>query len=285
VRTVDQDARGIVAPAAGLTKFRLNRHQPGEPLDRFVDRYWIASWQLTAQPPHHQRILAHPVVNVVFGDGPARVVGVTTRMTVRTLAGEGRVLGIMFRPAGFRPFLGRAMSTATDRVFPLVDIVGPLGTAVDHAISGAVDEDEMVAEAASFLVQLCPSNVQPSEAVTAIVEEVASDPTLRRVDAVAAIAGLSVRKLQRLFAEHVGISPKAVIRRYRIYEAAERARAGTRVDWAALALDLGYSDQAHLVRDFSTAFGMPPERYSRQERQRRPLRSTGDAADHDDRLG
>jgi AraC-like DNA-binding protein len=86
------------------------------------------------------------------------------------------------------------------------------------------------------------------------------------VDAVAAAAGLSVRTLQRLFAEHVGVSPKTVIRRYRIYEAAERARAGERVDWATLAPELGYSDQAHLVRDFTAAFGMPPERYARQER-------------------
>jgi AraC-like DNA-binding protein len=87
------------------------------------------------------------------------------------------------------------------------------------------------------------------------------------VDAVAAAAGLSVRTLQRLFAEHVGVSPKTVIRRYRIYEAAERARAGARVDWATLAPELGYSDQAHLVRDFTAAFGMPPERYARQERR------------------
>jgi AraC-like DNA-binding protein len=267
VRTVHQDARGIVAPTAGLTKFGLNRYQPGEPANRFVDRYWIATWDLTAQNPHRQQVLAHPVVNLIFGDGPARVVGVTTRMTVRTLAGRGRVLGIMFRPAGFRPFLGRAMSTATDRVFPLVDVFGLQVRAVDRAICGAVDEAEIVAEAESFLGRLCPADAQASEAVTAIVEEVARDQTLRRVDAVAAAAGLSVRTLQRLFAEHVGVSPKTVIRRYRIYEAAERARAGARVDWATLAPELGYSDQAHLVRDFAAAFGMPPERYARQERR------------------
>ena len=61
----------------------------------------------------------------------------------------------------------------------------------------------------------------------------------------------------------MGVSPKAVIRRYRLYEAAERARLGTDVDWAVLAAELGYSDQAHLTRDFSATVGMPPDRYAR----------------------
>ncbi len=72
-----------------------------------------------------------------------------------------------------------------------------------------------------------------------------------------------MRQLQRRFADHVGVSPKAVIRRYRLYEAAERARLGREVDWAALAVELGYSDQAHLTGDFSATVGMPPDRYAR----------------------
>src|SRR5690606_33365756 len=96
-----------------------------------------------------------------------------------------------------------------------------------------------------------------------VVERVAADPVLVRVEALAAEEGLSVRQLQRRFADHVGVSPKAVIRRYRLYEAAERARRGPGVDWAALAAELGYSDQSHLTRDFSAVVGMPPDRYTR----------------------
>jgi AraC-like DNA-binding protein len=65
-----------------------------------------------------------------------------------------------------------------------------------------------------------------------------------------------------LFAEYVGIGPKWVIRRYRLHEVTERLAAGGRVDWAALAADLGYADQAHLVRDFKQMFGEPPTRYA-----------------------
>ena len=85
-------------------------------------------------------------------------------------------------------------------------------------------------------------------------------------DSGAAIFGIDqklfVRRLQRLFADYVGVSPKWVMRRARLHEAAERAEGGGQVDWAALASDLGYADQAHLTRDFTETIGVPPARYA-----------------------
>ena len=45
VRPVQEDARGIVAPAAGLAHFRLDRYAASPPVARFADRYWLASWE------------------------------------------------------------------------------------------------------------------------------------------------------------------------------------------------------------------------------------------------
>ncbi len=63
----------------------------------------------------------------------------------------------------------------------------------------------------------------------------------------------SVRQRQRRSADHVGLSPKAVICRHRLYD----------VDRAAPAAELGYSDQDHLTPDVSATAGMPPDRYAR----------------------
>jgi AraC-like DNA-binding protein len=253
VAPVEVDARGIVAPEAGLAKFRLDRYPPSPEVGRFVDRYWLVSWDLTDQEPYVQQVFAHPVVNVVFTDGTATIHGVTTRMGQRTLEGRGRALGVMFRPAGFRPFLGRAMSTITDRTLPLTDIFGADAARLEGA----------VAEVDTLLATWLPAEAQPSEHTTRIVERAATDPGLVRVDSLASEFELTVRQLQRRFADHVGASPKSVIRRYRLYEAAERARLGTHISWASLAVELGYSDQAHLTRDFSAVIGMPPDRYAR----------------------
>jgi AraC-like DNA-binding protein len=91
---------------------------------------------------------------------------------------------------------------------------------------------------------------------------ITSDSSLRRVDELSVVSGLSVRALQRLFSDYVGVSPKWVMRRARLHEAALRADGGEPVDWAALASDLGYADQAHLTRDFTATIGVPPARYA-----------------------
>jgi AraC-like DNA-binding protein len=56
------------------------------------------------------------------------------------------------------------------------------------------------------------------------------------------------------------------MRRARLHEAALRADEGGDVDWASLAADLGYADQAHLTRDFTATLGVPPSRYAAEGR-------------------
>jgi len=81
----------------------------------------------------------------------------------------------------------------------------------------------------------------------------------RRVDVLAAAAGTGVRRVQRLFAEHVGVGPKVAIRQARLAEVRARLDAGAAdVDWADLAAELGYADQAHLSRDVRALLGEPP---------------------------
>jgi AraC-like DNA-binding protein len=96
----------------------------------------------------------------------------------------------------------------------------------------------------------------------ALVTRIRADRTIRRVSDFARSEGVSVRVLQRLFSAYVGVGPKWVVLRYRIHEALQRAETDRAVDWAALAADLGYADQAHLVRDFTATVGVPPRAYA-----------------------
>ncbi|MFC7331028.1 DUF6597 domain-containing transcriptional factor [Marinactinospora rubrisoli] len=264
VEPVSKDARGIIAPAAGLTRFRLDRYPPSAGVARFVDRYWAVTWDLRGRPDFTQRVFAHPVVNVVFTPGGAATVhGPTTRVSEQTLRGAGWVLGVMFRPAGFRPFLGRPMTGILDTVLDLGDVLGADAATAAATVAAAPDGAARAAAVDRFLAERLPRHRQPAEDTTAVAELAAADPAVVTVERLAAGAGLSVRQLQRRFADHVGLGPKAVIRRYRLYEAAERARLGGDVAWARLAAELGYSDQSHLTREFTAYIGVPPHRYRR----------------------
>ena len=117
--------------------------------------------------------------------------------------------------------------------------------------------------AMAFLREHLPPHDKQVEHVAAIVQGIIDERSITRVDSLVERHGSGRRALQRLFAEYVGVSPKWVINRYRLHEALERLAAGEPPDWPTLALDLGYFDQAHFIRDFKRLVGRPPAAYAR----------------------
>jgi AraC-like DNA-binding protein len=254
---------GVLHARTAAARLTLNRYPPSAGLAALVDNYWTVRWDLRGQPPHEQAILPHPTVNLAFEAAGAAVHGVDRKIFTRRIAEEGWVLGVRFRPGGFRPFYGRSVAALNDRVVPARSIFGPAADEACAAVmTDGAGDDAMVAAAEELLLGQRVAADPLAERVAGIVERITADPGLRRVAALTEVAGMTERRLQRLFAEYVGVSPKWVMRRARLHEAALRAETGADVDWPALALDLGYADQAHLVRDFTATLGVSPARYA-----------------------
>ena len=261
--------RGVLRPDLAATHFRLDRHAPSDALAPFVDYYWIPRWDLRGKPPYEQTILPHPNVNLVFEASGAGIFGVDRRLFTRSLSGLGLAFGVRFTAGGFRPFWQAPISQLTDRVVPAARLFGPRAEKARQAIMGGPDPDDRAADdarmigfAEALLHSMLPERDPLAEQAAVLVARITGDPGLRRVDQLSASAGMTSRTLQRLFADYVGVSPKWVMRRARLHEAAERADSGEPVDWACLAADLGYADQAHLTRDFTVTIGVPPSRYA-----------------------
>ena len=123
---------------------------------------------------------------------------------------------------------------------------------------------ELLTKALTALIDRAdPERVAAARHVASVAKLAESDRSLRLIGEFAEAAECGVRTLQRLFSEYVGVSPTWVIRRYRLLDAAELVREGQPVSWAAVATQLGYSDQTHLVRDFRCALGTTPAAYAR----------------------
>ncbi|MGW9437860.1 AraC family transcriptional regulator [Streptomyces sp. NPDC055607] len=281
-----RDTRGIVDPAGLLSRVRFRRHLPAPELRPYLEHYWLIDWDLPE--PYASHVVPHPSVNVVFqrygplgapaagGSTSAEVAGIGLGLFTHKLEEAGRVCGIQFRPGGFRPFAPAwPVSTWTGRRVPLAEVFpeparSRASDVPDPGVPAAVltpDEDHArVAALDAFLLAHGPAPDPAADLAVELVELVRSDRTIRRASRLATASGLSARSLQRLFASRVGVGPKWVILRYRIHEALERAEAAETEgapDWAALAAELGYSDQAHLVRDFTATIGVPPTAYAR----------------------
>jgi AraC-like DNA-binding protein len=261
-----RDTRGIVDPAGLLTRVRFRRHEPAEPLRRYVERYWFIDWDLPE--PYVSHVVPHPSVHLTFqqdeGAPYAELTGIPRGLYTRRLTGRGRVCGVKFRPGGFRPYAPEhPVSHWTGRVLPAREVFPRITEDTAGSVVTPATDEARVAALDAFLLPLAPAAPDPrADLATALADRVRDDRAVRRVDDLAATAGLSVRALQRLFSAYVGVRPKWVILRYRIHEALELAGTRGEVAWAALAADLGYADQAHLVRDFTATVGVPPTAYA-----------------------
>jgi len=123
--------------------------------------------------------------------------------------------------------------------------------------------DELVAQVEAFLRARWPEPDPNVALVGRIVADLLHDRTTTRVDDVTTRFAIPSRRLQRLFARYVGVSPKWVLRRYRLQEAAARLAEEHDRPWAEVAAELGYFDQSHFSRDFTAAIGMTPAAYAR----------------------
>lgn len=257
---------GILHARAAREHFRYAGAPPSPDLAPFVEHFWIVHWDLTGRDAYRQWVLPYPSVNVTFtSTGRCRVAGVPRGRFAETLSGTGRVAGVRFRPGGFRPFLDRPVATITGRFVPVDRVYGEAGRALSERVLAAGDADA-VRLIEDFLRSFDPRRDADADLVAAVVDRVAADPAIIRVDQLGTAFGVGVRRLQRLFRDHVGVGPKWVIRRCRLHDAAERAAAGGgTLDLPALAAELGYSDQAHLTRDFTALIGEPPARYARRQ--------------------
>jgi len=255
-------ARGVLRPERTDGVFHHARRLPVPELAPFVAHFWSVAWDLRGHEPRVQETLPHPAVHIVFESGDTKVGGVAKGKFSRRLEGQGRVFGIKFQPAGFHPFLGEPVSTLTDTSMTLGELFGPPGQVLEDAVLAAEDDAVRIELAEAFLLG-CHPEVDPRIGLlNEIVGGIARDREITRVEHISERSGLGTRTLQRLFGRYVGVSPKWVIQRYRLHEALARVDLGEVVDWAALALDLGYFDQAHFINDFKALVGRAPAEYS-----------------------
>jgi AraC-like DNA-binding protein len=249
--------RGILRrpKADGLLVGR--RVPPSEALTPFVHHLWAVEWDL--RTPFTADTLPHPsaCLTVELGRGP-EVAGVRTGRTPAARTGAGRAFGITFRPAAFQHVLRAPMSSLTDRAVPVATVFGRDGEVWARALIEAREFEESLEMAEAFLAPRLGPLSADAESTRDITERMMKDSSLVRSGDAATALGIDVRSLQRRFRHYVGVTPKWVIRRYRMQEAAAQLRAENPPALAALALSLGYADQAHFARDFKCAVGQSP---------------------------
>jgi AraC-like DNA-binding protein len=242
-------------------KFQRSRHLPAQDLAFFVGYYWIVKWDLRGQGSYLCETLPQPCIHLVFEKNQSRIVGIVSGRFSYLLENTGLLFGVSFKPGAFFPFLKVPVSVLTDTSISLFDAFGMEYVALEETILSQENEAGMIALVEQFLREKLPERDEHVVVINQVVDRIIVDREITRVDHLVNHFHISKRTLQRLFREYVGVSPKWVINRYRLQEAAERVAESEAVDWSKLALDLGYFDQAHFINDFKLIIGKTPAEY------------------------
>ena len=209
--------------------------------------------------------LADPCREVGSDARQPRVVfaGQLTRPLWLAATGPCRVIGARFRPAAARAFAGGSMRRTTDRRLALAQLEPGLAWAGAASIARLPSIADRIDAVCAWITQRIARLALPED-VAACIAAGRIEAGAGNVDvaALAAEAGLSRRQLERRFADQVGVAPAmlaAIFRFRRVFDVIEH---GGRRPWTDAALEAGYFDQSHLIRDFRRFVGCTPTEFA-----------------------
>lgn len=253
----------IITPDSASRVTGMVRAAPDPAIADLVEQHWIVTWDQRGEAPARREILPDPCVNLTVEPTGRLIYGVGSGRSIRLLEDEGMVIGTKFRPGGFSGFLPGSVSRLTGRVLTLPEAFGAAGEELDAALLAAPDISAAIAALTGFLRTHRPRADLQRELATEIAEAMRDAGPDGSVAGIAGDFGVSPRTLQRLFARHIGASPKQVLQRHRRQQAVDRIADPGGPSLARIAAELGYADQSHLTRDFRATLGRGPSALAR----------------------
>ncbi|HET6891712.1 MAG TPA: helix-turn-helix domain-containing protein [Pyrinomonadaceae bacterium] len=253
-------------------------YKPKPPLSKFVDNFWLYEGY---QAEHKsERILPTGTLELVinlrhnellFYDAErpencsrfsgAVISGAHGHGFAPDTAEETCIIGVHFKPGGAFPFLGLPAGDLADTHVDLETVWGlSAGRLRERLCEARTSAERFQLLQEALLSRLC-HGLEQHYAVSAALETFwknQAGPTVREA---AKYLGLSQRRFIQVFKEEVGITPKLFSRIQRFQQTRTFIQQNPSPNWAALALDLGYFDQSHLIREFLEFSSLSPTDY------------------------
>jgi len=253
---------------------------PRPPLSDFVELLWFAEWT----PPSHakERLLPTGTMELVINlrDDAMRiyesqntkriqsfrdsvVCGAQSGFFVIDTANQASVMGVHFKPGGAFPFFKMPADELCDAHVSLKTLWGAAAGGLRDQLLGAETLERKFHLLEQALLAQARRPLARHPAVDFALKEFQAAPA-RAVGAVTGQIGLSARRFIEVFREEVGLTPKQFCRIRRFQDVLRRVHHRPEVDWADVALDCGYFDQAHFIHDFRGFSGLNPTTYLTQ---------------------
>lgn len=203
------------------------------------------------------------VIRVTGAHGDVSIAGPRTRAVYKRVTGVSRAIVVRFKPGWAPLFFGVPTGVLKDRIVLLDEVWGRSSGDVCADLATARTSAEAIERLGRAVAMRTKRDVEPTSAALARRAVRLLEDGEARVDRVAAQLGVTARHLRRAFVDNVGVAPKEFARSVRLQRALTFFGHGATAsrDWARIAVDAGYYDQAHLISDFKQLVGLTPSAF------------------------
>lgn len=258
--------------------FEFTERRPSGPLAPYVESLWHARGQI---PYPRERIaptgstvagivLGPPIRQIPWGGPPFTaetgfLIGPHDRPLVNEPTGHTHCVGVVTTPIGCRALFGVDPRPLRGRVVDLLDH-WPAARALRSDLMTGGDTGSLLDRTADVLRAGLDESDRSLHRCAEVVALLSESPA-RAIGDLAAALGISHGHLDREFTRVVGLSPRTLARVLRVRGLLEQVDVHDRIAWTSLATELGWYDQAHLIRDVTRHTGVPPSAYVAAQRR------------------
>jgi len=233
---------------------------PSAALAPYVSCFWLQ--HVSEQgPAYRHRTVPNGCVEIVASSAQSTltVIGPQRGPQVEALAPGAAVIGVRLRPGATTALLGIPADSIVDDRIGLEDLCGRQATRLAEQL-GELDSPE---EAPTLLARLLELRARDAPAIDPVIACLTHElqPWHRtRIDDLARDLFLSSRQLRRRCLTALGYGPKTLQRLLRFQGFLALSHFHQAGSVARLAIELGYTDQAHLTRESVELAGLAPRR-------------------------
>lgn len=256
----------------------FQRIVPAAPLTPIIEAIW--DWDMPASAFRYERILPGPgaglIINLledetrVYADDENRrcvrasgsvIGGPYRRSWIIDTAEQVRVMGVNFRPGGVHALTGISAEELAVRDINLEDMFGANARQLRQRLLETTCPTQRLELLQQWLRALCEEPAWDATILHAVAM-LARVPDVPGIGKLQRESGYSAHRFGLLFRRHVGMTAKHYARLMRFRAVMSMAHASEQPDWAQIAADGGYCDQAHMSHEFRRFAGISPSEFA-----------------------
>ncbi|SKC66099.1 AraC family transcriptional regulator [Maledivibacter halophilus] len=237
---------------------------PCKELQSHIACYWTSKTNNISNKPISSRIIPDGCMDIVFNieeinKGKCGLVsGLMTMPEEQKVKGISEFIGVRFWPGEIIPFLKNSANDFTNQLIPLDSILGKVAFDISEKLYFEVTLSERLMIIEEELVKLLLKASVSNKLIKSALCTIYQHKGIISIRSLSKEMNISQRQLSRKFKTWIGTNPKTFINIIRFQYIIKQLNERTNINFQDLALENGYYDQAHFIKEFKALYGKTP---------------------------